>query len=345
MTMARAFDVNETLLDVADRFDAIISADQVRALKPRPEPRSRRGCRSVFEPYRSDAVLTEGERWTREQLRALLARGFTPAAVRRFLWESSRRSASVRRRRRAVARRARRWTAVGGVAWLGLAAAGVQPFRRRLRLGLAWWSAAGLMLDWHLGMFETVDGRPRNLGAADALTLTRAWLIPVALDTPTPIVCGLAAATDALDGPVARRAGPTRAGRDLEGLVDACFAAAALRGAVRHGWLPPAIAGTELLRMGVGFGYVVMVYFGAARSPSRELLRAARVTSAVRAAGLVLAGTSRRRAGGALIAAGAVTSVALGIAAVARGERALRRPRTRSAPHAPPLAARDSAVW
>jgi hypothetical protein len=103
------------------------------------------------------------------------------------------------------------------VAWLVLAAGGVQPFRRRLRLGLAWWSATGLMLDWHLGMFEMVDGRPGNLGAADALTLARAWLIPVALDTPTPIVCGLAAATDALDGRSPAAPGPRARGATSKG--------------------------------------------------------------------------------------------------------------------------------
>jgi hypothetical protein len=34
------------------------------------------------------------------------------------------------------------------------------------------------MLDWHLGMFETDDGRPRRLGPADALTLSRVSLVP-----------------------------------------------------------------------------------------------------------------------------------------------------------------------
>jgi phosphatidylglycerophosphate synthase len=175
------------------------------------------------------------------------------------------------------------------------------------------------MLDWHLGMVETADGRARNLGIGDALTLSRAWLIPVALDAPTPVVCGLAAATDALDGPLARRAGTTRAGRDLEGLVDACFTAAALRGAVRRGWLPPAVAGAELLRLGVGLGYGLATYFGRARPPRAELLRAARATTALRASGLALAGTPRRRAGAALLAIGSVTSVAL-LAAAARCE-------------------------
>jgi phosphatidylglycerophosphate synthase len=272
----------------------------------------------VIEAHRTDAALTDGERWTRQELGALQARRFTPAAVGRFLCESSRRSASVRGDRRALARRAHRWIAIGGLAWLGLAAGGLQPFRRRLRLGLAWWSATGLMVDWHLGMVETVDGRMRNLGAADALTLTRAWLIPVALDDPTPLVCAVAAASDALDGPLARRVGPTRAGRDLEGLVDACFAAAALRGALRHGWLSPSVAGAEFLRLGTGLVYAVAVYFGSARPPRAELLRAGRLTTAPRAAGLVLAGTSRRRTAAALIVAGSAASVARAAAATRR---------------------------
>jgi phosphatidylglycerophosphate synthase len=264
----------------------------------------------------TDAVLTDGERWTREQLSALQTRRFTPA-VGRFLRESWRRSASVRRERRALARRAHRWIAIGSLAWLGLAAGGVQPYRRRLRLGLAWWSATGLMLDWHLGMVETADGRVRNLGAADVLTLTRAWLVPVALDKPTPLVCAIAAASDALDGPLARRAGSTRAGRDLEALVDACFAAAALRGAVRQNWLPPAVVGAEFLRLGAGLGYAATAYFGTARPPRTELLHAARLTTVLRAGGLVLAGTSRRRAAAALIVAGSATSIALAAAATA----------------------------
>ena len=265
----------------------------------------------------SDA-LTEGERWTREQLGALLARRFTPVAVAQFLLDSWRRSARVRRERPALARRARGWTFAGGLAWLVLAGAGAEPFRRRVREGLGWWAATALMLDWHLGMVETADGRPRNLGAADALTLARAWLVPVAHDSPTPLVCALAAATDTLDGPLARRAGPTRAGRDLEGLVDACFAAAALRGAIRRGWLPALVGGAELLRLGAGVGYAVAVYFGRAHPPQARLLRAARAATAVRAAGLALAGTSRRRTAAALLAVGWAASVALVAASFSR---------------------------
>ena len=266
----------------------------------------------------ADPALTGGERWAREQLGALLERRLAPRAAARFIRESRRRSAGVRRERPALAGRARRWMTAGGLAWSALAVGGVEPFRRRVRDGLVWWLGTAMMLDWHLGMVETVDGRPRNLGTADALTLTRAWLVPVALDSPTPLVCVLAAATDALDGPLARRAGPTRAGRDLEGLVDACFAAAALRGGLRRGWLPPVVAGAELMRMGTGVAYAVAVYFGHARPPRVDVLRAARAATAVRTAGLALAGTSRRRTGVALLGVGWAVSVALVAASFSR---------------------------
>ena len=167
------------------------------------------------------------------------------------------------------------------------------------------------MLDWHLGMFETEEGRPRNLGPADALTLARAWLVPVALDAPTPLVCLAAGATDALDGPAARRAGPTRAGRDLEGLVDACFATAALCGARRHGWLGRGPVAGELGRIGAGFAYAVGVWLGRAQPPPAALLHAARWSTALRVAGLVMAGRGRQRAADALLLAGSGLSLAL----------------------------------
>lgn len=252
---------------------------------------------------------TEGERWTRAELEALLARTFSPPAVARFLWNSSVRSAEIRRERPALARRAWGWMAIGAVAWL--------PFRRR-RAGLAWWALTAVMLDWHLGMIETEGGEPRNLSGADALTLARAWLVPVALDAPTPLVCATAAATDVLDGRVARRVGTTRAGRDLEGLVDTCFAAAALRGARRRGWLGRRVVAAELARLGAGFGYALFVYFGRAQAPPDDLLHAARASTALRVAGLTLAGTGRRREADALMVTGSAASLALLVRA-ARG--------------------------
>ena len=268
----------------------------------------------------SAAAVTPGELWTREQLAALLSRGFSPPAIARFLLASQRRASQVRRARPALARQARRWMAAGAAGWVALALAGVEPWRRRQRAGLAWWGAGAVMLDWHLGMVETPDGRPRPLGPADALTLLRVWLVPVAADTPAPIVVAVGALTDVLDGVVARATEPSRLGRDLEGLADACFAAAALRGARRRGWLGPGAAVAELARLGVGFGYALVVYFGTAEAPDARVIRAGRVTAPVRVAGLLAAGRGRRRLADGLVISGCALSVAE-LAAAAGGSR------------------------
>ena len=253
--------------------------------------------------------LTEGELWARRELELLFQARFTPAAIGRFLAASQGRAGDVRRARPELGRRAWTWVAMGAAAWAGLAAGGAQPFRSRLGAGLAWWTATALMVDWHLGMVETADGRPRQLGAADAMTLLRAWLVPVALEAPTPLVCVTAAATDVLDGRLARRAQPTRIGRDLEGLVDGCFAVAALRGAKRRKRIGGAVVAGELARLGVGFCYGLYVYFGRATAPDPRVVRAGRVTTPVRVAGLVAAGLGRRRLADALVAGGAAWSV------------------------------------
>jgi hypothetical protein len=267
-------------------------------------------------PATAARTLTEGERWAREQLAVLLAARFSPPAVGRFLLASQRRANDVRRTRPELGRQAWGWMAAGAGAWLGLAAGGAQPFRRRLRAGLGWWAACAVMLDWHLGMVETADGRPRRLGAADALTLSRAWLVPVALDAPTPLVCGIAGASDVLDGRFARAAEPTRIGRDLEGLVDACFGAAALRAGLREGRIGRAVVAAELARLGAGFGYALFLYFGRATAPDPRVTGAARVTTPVRVAGLIAAGLGRRRVAGALVGGGALWSVAALVAAL-----------------------------
>jgi phosphatidylglycerophosphate synthase len=166
------------------------------------------------------------------------------------------------------------------------------------------------MLDWHLGMVETEDGRPRPLGPADALTLLRAWLAPAVLDEPLPVLVAVAGASDVLDGILARAGEPTRIGRDLEGLADACFAAAALGGARRRGLVGPAVTAAELARLGAGFAYALAVWFGTAAAPDPALLRAARLTTPVRIGGLVAAGLGRRRLAEALVLGGCVASVA-----------------------------------
>jgi len=209
------------------------------------------------------------------------------------------------------------WVGAGAGAWAALALAGAQPFRRRVRAFAAWWALTWLMLDWHIGMIETEDGRARNLGPADACTLARVWLVPAAADEPAPWLCALAFVTDGLDGRLARATEPTRIGRDLEGLADWAFAAAALRGAVRRGWLSRAAAAGELVRLGIGFGYALYIWFGSASAPDPRVLHAARVTTPVRAAGLVAAGLGHRRVADGLVAGGAAWS-ALAIAAALR---------------------------
>lgn len=261
-------------------------------------------------------LTTEGEAWTQAQLEQLLDGRLRPRAVVRFLAASQQRAGDLRRARPDVARRADAWAAAGGVAWVALALAGVDPFRRRLRCGLASWAATVTMLDWHLGMLETPDGRRRNLGPADAATLLRAWLVPAVADRPSTVLCAVGFATDALDGRLARASEPTRLGRDLEGLVDAAFTAAALRGAWRRGLLGGAVVAGEGLRLLGGFGYALGVYFGRAEAPDSRLLRAGRVVAPGRAAGIVLAVAGHRRAGEALVVTGTAAALATTLAAI-----------------------------
>ncbi len=274
-------------------------------------------------------VTTEGEAWTREQLERLLAARFRPVSVARFLVDSQRRANEVRGRRPEVARREATWAAVGAAAWMLLAAIGVEPFRRRLRPGLAGWAVTVLMLDWHLGMLETEDGRPRNLGPADAATLLRAWLVPAVAERPSPGLCGLGLTTDVLDGRLARAAAPTRLGRDLEGLVDFAFAVAAPRGVRRRNWLGAPAVAAEGVRLTTGLAYALLAYFSRAQPPDAQLLRAARAVAPLRAAGLLAAGSGRRRIADRLIVIGSAGSVAVLARALARG--VAREPSARSA--------------
>jgi phosphatidylglycerophosphate synthase len=269
--------------------------------------------------------VTEGERWARDALASLRAGRFRPTAVAQFLLASQRRANETRARRPGLARQARAWTAIGAAAWAVPAALGAQPLRRRAGAGLAWWGLTSLMLDWHLGMVETEEGEPRALGAADACTLARAWLVPLAAERPGPLVCCLGFGSDGLDGALARRGRPTRAGRDLEGLADLAFAAAALRGAVRCGGLGHRAAAAEAARMLCGFALTWASYLGAARPPDPGLKRAARTTTPLRMAGIFAAGLGRRRAADALVTTGALAGVAASARLQDRGRATARR--------------------
>ncbi len=254
-------------------------------------------------------ALTEGERWARAELAALLEERFGPRAIGRFLVASQVRANAIRRARPALARREAGFLAAGAATWLALAELGAEPFRSRRRAGLGSWAATALMLDWHLGMVETEAGTPRNLGPADAATLLRAWLAPAVAARPAPVLCALGLLSDVADGRLARASAPTRFGRDLEGLADAVFGVAALRGVRREGGAGPLAVGAELARQGAGFAYALVVYFGRAEAPDPAVARAGRRAAPVRAAGLLCAAAGRRREADALLGAGAAASV------------------------------------
>ena len=254
--------------------------------------------------------LTAGELWAREQLDALRTARFRPRSLGAFLVASQRRAGEVRRARPELARQARAWIGAGAGAWIGLAAAGREPFRGHLASGLGWWTAVAVMLDWHLGMVETEAGEPRPLGPADALTLSRAWLVPAVAAGERPGLLLAAGATDALDGIVARSTRPTRAGRDLEGLADAAVVAAALTASLRTNGLPRSVIALELARTGAGFIYACTAYFARAEAPNREVTGAARLLAPLRLGGLVAAAGGRRRLGSALLGAGSLASLA-----------------------------------
>jgi len=272
---------------------------------------------------------TAGERWTREELQRLRAGRFSAPAIARFLLASQRRAAEARTDRPALAAQSRAASFAGALAWLVLGTCGPAAVRRARFTGPAWWALVAVMLDWHLAMFETADGEPRPLGAADALTLARAWLVPVAAAGPTPAVVLIGAGTDVVDGLLARAGEPTRAGRDLEGLVDAAFLAAVLRGALRAGTLPRAVVGLEAGRQAAGLAYAVGSYFGRAAPPDGALLGAARALTTARVTALVLAAGGRRRSGTTLLAASSLAALGALARSVARviPARAGRAPR------------------
>lgn len=204
-------------------------------------------------------TLSDGKRWTSEALDRLRARRFTPPAVLELLASSFARARHVRARRPELVAQSRRYGAVGLVA-----SAALGP-RAAIRW-LAWWA----MLDWHLGMVETDGGAERGaraLGTADALTLARLWAAPLARRTAHPALIAFASASDVADGVLARRAGPTRLGRDLDWAADAAFFHAAVGGLVERGGLRPWILVAERVQVLVVVGAGVVTYLGASERP------------------------------------------------------------------------------
>jgi phosphatidylglycerophosphate synthase len=157
------------------------------------------------------------------------------------------------------------------------------------------------MVDWHLGMVETAGGRERPLAAADALTLARLWAAPVVRRRPEPWLVALGMATDLVDGALARRAGPTRLGRDFDSIADTVFLDAALRGAAERHGLDPRLLALERARLLVGTAVTLGSYFGGSSpAPAQHNRGPAAVLAA---AGALLAVSGRVRAAEPLLGA------------------------------------------
>ena len=195
-------------------------------------------------------VLTEGELWARDQLQLLLRARFSPRAVAPPP-ESQRRAGEVRRRRPDLGRQSLRWSATGAAAWTALALAGVEPFRRRARSGLAWWGLTAVMLDWHLGMLETV-GRPAAPPRRGRRPDPRSRVDRARCARGSPRrSCARRASPRTVDGVAARRSRSPRApGATWRGLADVCFAGAALVGLRRRGQIGRSASAAELTGSG-----------------------------------------------------------------------------------------------
>jgi phosphatidylglycerophosphate synthase len=262
-------------------------------------------------------MLTAGEQWTEDQLAQLRAGRWRPPAQAAFIRAAQARAKTSRGARPTLARQAQIWSLAGAAAWPLLAR--LRPdgvFARVQRRGLLWWGLCAVMLDWHLGMVETPSGRPVPLGLSDALTLARAWLVPAVAEAGEPRLLLIGALTDLADGRVARATRCTRWGRDLDGLVDACFFIAALGGAVAAGRLSPRAAALERARLLAGTAYASGAYLGAGHAPDPAITRSGRSAAPLRGVALLAAGLGHRRLAERLL----LTATALALAGLIRGQ-------------------------
>ena len=263
----------------------------------------------AWERY-SPRPLTDGEQWTARELTLLRRRGYRPSAWNAFIRSSLERSNASRRERPRMARQARAWGVAGALAWIAAwrFARDAEHAQLRLLPGLAWWVSVWQMLDWHLGMAEGGDGHPRELlAAADAITLTRFWLVPVAFGTrrspALPAVIMLAGLTDWLDGAVARQNGRTRLGRDLDTMADLAFAGSAAIVMRTTRRITPLAFSALAARQSIGVAIATAAVFARARRPA---IRARPWGAALRVGGLALSAAGRDRSGTVLLLAGCI---------------------------------------
>jgi phosphatidylglycerophosphate synthase len=197
--------------------------------------------------------------------------------------------------------------------------------------GIAWWLVVTLMLEWHVGMLETPDGRQLDrLGAANVLSLARAWLVPL-----LPLLHGwmlglallAAVASDVLDGRLARARGQiTRLGRWLDGTVDTVIVGASGVAAMTAGIAPGWVGATLICRAALPWAAVGAAYFVRRESPRIAASAPGRVLGGVSMGGLILAAFGLG-AGAYVAAAGALAGVAVvGVAIVRAAGPGARQP-------------------
>ncbi len=218
---------------------------------------------------------TEGERWAAEALTTLREAGFAPAAVATFLGASLQRAHDTRAAQPELRRQSRKWIVaiLLGTLVVREAAVGRGAPAPSRTAAIGWGCALALMLDWHLGMVEGLDGESRGaLIGADALTLTRAALAPMVAAAPPHVtwfsaLLLVAALTDLLDGQLARRSQPSRFGRDFDSLADSAFRMAAIRGAHRERWIDKSAYRAFIGRQALLAALATTHWFGRSQRP------------------------------------------------------------------------------
>lgn len=185
-------------------------------------------------------------------------------------------------------------------------AAGCTP---RARVGtLAWSAACWMMLRWHLGMVDR-PGREPRLVAGDALTLARLWASPLVFSVRREQLVGvvaLAAASDVVDGPLARRHGATRLGRDVDSAADLTV----LIGAFARPDLLPRTARVALaVRVVAPAALTTVHYFRDADRPAWALRHASRHAATPTLLGVAVAARGAPRAGGVLVVVGTMLAL------------------------------------
>ncbi|MDX6647397.1 MAG: CDP-alcohol phosphatidyltransferase, partial [Miltoncostaeaceae bacterium] len=253
------------------------------------------------------APPTDGERWAREALADLRAGRFGARAWLGFLAASGRRAGERARARPDLAREALLWSAAGALPWGGLALVDARSL-----WGLGWWALVGAMLWWHVGMVEGPAGEPRSgLGAASALTLARAWLVPalpLLAGQPWAFAAAVAAGglTDAVDGPIARRRGEvTRLGAHVDASTDVAVALAAAWTAAGEGWVPVWAAPAVTVRYALPPLAIALFYLARAAPPPTAAVVRGRLPGLAVALGLALCPIEAARGpAAALLAAG-----------------------------------------